>query len=117
VGAKQKGYTGIEALATFTEANILASQGALAAAEAIGCMKRASQIAGLIEACPLQGAAKGILGRLLADSGRTAEAQDELVQAMSLFDRSKMTIQVERAKAELSKFAKVQNCNSDASFN
>lgn len=117
VGAKQKGYTGIEALATFTEANILASQGALAAAEAIGCMKRASEIAGLIEACPLQGAAKGILGRLLADSGRTAEAQDELVQAMSLFDRSKMTIQVERAKAELSKFAKVQNCNSDASFN
>ena len=41
------------------------------------------------------------LGQLLADAGRTAEAQDELVQALALFDRSKMTVQRERVRATL----------------
>jgi len=68
-------------------------------------MKRAVQIADGLEARPLLGAAKGILGRLLGDSGRTAEAQDELVQAIALFHQSKMTVQLERAKATLSKFS------------
>jgi hypothetical protein len=36
---------------------------------------------------------------------RTAEAQDELVQAIALFDRSKMTVHLERAKAALSGFS------------
>ena len=104
-GAKQKGYQGIEALAVLTEANILASQGAAAEAEAIGCAKRAIEIAARLEARPLLGAAKGMLGRLLGASGRTAEAQDELAQAIALFDRSKMTVQLERAKATLSRFS------------
>jgi hypothetical protein len=50
---------------------------------------------------------RGILGRLLTSSGRTAEAQDEPVQAIALFDRSKMTVQLERAKATLSKFSEI----------
>ena len=104
-GAKQKGYGGIEALAVFAEAAILSSQGKPAEAEAIGCMKRAIDITEKLEARPLLGAARGMLGRLLAASGRTAEAQDELVQAIALFDRSKMTVQLERAKATLSKFS------------
>jgi hypothetical protein len=54
---------------------------------------------------PLLDAAKGMLARLLAASGRTAEAQDELVQAIALFDRSKMTVHLERAKAALSRFS------------
>jgi hypothetical protein len=41
---------------------------------------------------------------LLAKSGKKAEAQEELSQAIALFARSKMTIQLERAKAILSKF-------------
>lgn len=104
-GAKQKGYQGIEALAIFAEATILSSQGSALVNEAIGAMKRTIEIAARLEACPLLGAARGMLGRLLADSGRTAEAQDELVQAIALFDRSKMTVQLERAKATLSKFS------------
>jgi hypothetical protein len=52
-------------------------------------------------------AAKGTFGRLLADAGRTAEAQDELAQALALFDRSKMTVQMERVRATLSKFSDV----------
>ena len=48
--------------------------------------------------------AKGTLARLLAASGRKSEAKDELAQAIELFDNSKMTIQLERAKAALSKF-------------
>lgn len=50
------------------------------------------------EARPLLGAARGMLARLLAASGRKAEARDDLVQAIAL-DRSKMTVHLERAKA------------------
>jgi hypothetical protein len=38
-------------------------------------------------------------------SRRTAEAKDELVQAIALFHRSKMTVHLERAKAALSGFS------------
>jgi class 3 adenylate cyclase/tetratricopeptide (TPR) repeat protein len=103
--AKQKGYGGIEALAVFAEANILASQGEPAAAEAIGSTHRAIEIATRLEARPLLGAARGVLAGLLASSGRTAEARDELAQAIALFDQSKMTVHLERAKAALSKFS------------
>jgi hypothetical protein len=41
---------------------------------------------------------------VLAASGSTDEAQSELVQAIAVFDRSKMTVQLERAKATLSMF-------------
>jgi class 3 adenylate cyclase/tetratricopeptide (TPR) repeat protein len=104
-GAKQKGYAGVEALAALAEANILASQGAPAVEEAIESTKRAIEIATTLEARPLLGAARGMLARLLAASGRTAEAQDELVQAIALFDQSRMTVQLERAKATLSRFS------------
>jgi ATP/maltotriose-dependent transcriptional regulator MalT len=104
-GAKQKGYSGVEALAAFAETNMLALQGEPAAEEAIRSAKRVIEIAVGLEARPLLGAARGILARLLAASGRTAEAQDELVQAIALFDRSKMTVHLERAKATLSKFS------------
>jgi hypothetical protein len=52
------------------------------------------------------GAAGGMLARLLFASGGTAEAQDELDQATALFDRSHMTVQLERAKATLSRFSR-----------
>jgi tetratricopeptide (TPR) repeat protein len=104
-GARQKGYGGIEALSVFTEGNILASQGAARATEAIGALRRAVEIADKLEARPLLAAARGTLGRLLGASGRMAEAQDELVQAIALFDSSKMTTHLERAKAALSKFS------------
>jgi class 3 adenylate cyclase/tetratricopeptide (TPR) repeat protein len=87
--AKQKGYAGIEALAVVAEANILASQGEPAAAEAFRSVHRAVEIAGRLEARPLLAAARGVEERLLAASGRKAEAQDELAQAMALFDQSK----------------------------
>ncbi len=103
--AKQKGYGGIEAIAVLAEANVLASQGASAAPEAIGCMNRAIEIASRLEARPLLGAARGLLARVLAASGRTAEAREELAQAITLFDRSKMTVHLERAKAAFSKFS------------
>lgn len=103
--AKQKGYGGIEALAVFAEASILASQGEPAAAEAIGSTHRAIEIATRLEARPLLGAARGVLAGLLAASGRTAEAQDELIQAIAIFDQSKMTVHLERAKAALSRFS------------
>jgi class 3 adenylate cyclase/tetratricopeptide (TPR) repeat protein len=103
--AKQKGYGGVEVLAVFTEANILSSQGAPMAEEAIECMKRAVELAAGLEARPLLGAARGILARLLAGSGRMAEAEEELHQAIALFDQSKMTLQLERAKATLSRFS------------
>jgi class 3 adenylate cyclase/tetratricopeptide (TPR) repeat protein len=103
--AKQKGYEGIEALAAFTEANIMASQGAGAPADAIECVKRSIDIAAKIEARPLVAAAKGILARLLVASGRRQEAQDELLQAIMLFDQSRMTVQLERAKAALARFS------------
>jgi class 3 adenylate cyclase/tetratricopeptide (TPR) repeat protein len=104
-GAKQKGYGGIEALAVFAEANILSSQGAPMAAEAIECMKRAIEIMVRLEARPLLGAARGMLARVLAASDRVAEAQDELTQAIALFDQTKMTVHLERAKATLSRFS------------
>ncbi len=103
--AKQKGYGGIEAIAVLAEANVLASQGTSAAPEAIGCMNRAIEIASRLEARPLLGAARGLLARVLAASGRTVEAREELAQAITLFDRSKMTVHLERAKAAFSKFS------------
>ncbi len=104
-GARQKGYGGIEALAMLAEAGILSMQGDAAIEEAIGCLKRATELAADLEARPLVASARGALARLLAASGRTSEAQDELMQAIALFDRSKMTIHLERAKAALSKFS------------
>jgi class 3 adenylate cyclase/tetratricopeptide (TPR) repeat protein len=104
-GAKQKGYGGIEALAVFSEAAILSTQAVPNQAEAIACLKRTIETAERLDARPLLGAARGMLGRLLAASGRTAEAQDELVQAIALFDETKMTVHLERAKAALSKFS------------
>jgi class 3 adenylate cyclase/tetratricopeptide (TPR) repeat protein len=106
-GARQKGYGGIELLATFYEANMLASQGTSGRADAMDCLKRTIDLAARLEAGPLLAAARVTLGRLLSDSGRTAEAQDELVQALALFDRSKMTVQMERIRATLSKFSDV----------
>jgi tetratricopeptide (TPR) repeat protein len=105
--AKQKGYAGIEALAVFSEAAILSNQGTSDEADPVAGLKRAVEIAERLEARPLMGAAKGMLARVLAASGRTAEAQDELVQAIALFDQSKMTVQLERAKAALSKFSNI----------
>ena len=106
-GAKQKGYGGVEALAILSEAAILSGQGAPAHEDAIACLKRAIEITERLEARPLLGASRGMLARLLAASGRTAEAQDEMVQAIALFDRSHMTVQLERAKATLSKFSEL----------
>jgi tetratricopeptide (TPR) repeat protein len=104
-GARQKGYQGIEALALFAEASILYLQGAPAVADAIIQLERTIDIAARLEARPLLGSAKGMLARLLEKSGKKAEAQEELSQAIALFARSKMTIQLERAKAILSKFS------------
>jgi class 3 adenylate cyclase/tetratricopeptide (TPR) repeat protein len=106
-GARQKGYGGIELLAAFYEASILASQGTSGRADAMDCLKRTIDLAAGLEAGPLLAATRATLGRLLSDSGRTAEAQDELVQALALFDRSKMTVQMERIRATLSKFSDV----------
>jgi len=105
-GARQKGYGGIEMLAAFYEANILASEGATRT-EAVNSFRRTIEIAERLEAGPMLAAAKGSFGRLLAAAGRTAEAQDELAQALALFDRSKMTVQMERVRATLSKFSDV----------
>jgi class 3 adenylate cyclase/tetratricopeptide (TPR) repeat protein len=104
-GARQKGYQGIEAMALFAEAGILSLQGASTAHEAIARLERTIKIAAKLEARPLLGSAKGMLARLLASAGKKAEAQEELTQAIALFARSKMTIQLERAKAILSKFS------------
>ena len=103
--AKQKGYHGIEALAALAEASILSLQGAPAAGEARAQLDRTIELATSLGARPLLGVAKGTLARLLAASGRKSEAQDELAQAIELFDKSKMTVQLERAKVTLSKFA------------
>jgi len=103
--AKQKGYGGIEALAAFAEAVILSTPGHAAIEEAIECLGRTMEIATRLEARPLVASARGFLASLLAASGRSREAQDELNQAIALFDRSKMTMHLERAKAELSKFS------------
>jgi tetratricopeptide (TPR) repeat protein len=104
-GAKQKGYQGIEALAAFAEAGVLTLQDASAAADAIPQFERTIEMAGRLEAWPLVGVAKGTLARLLAATGRQSEARDELAQAIKLFAQSKMTVQLERAKAALFKFS------------
>lgn len=104
-GAKQRGYGGVEALAVLSEAAILSMPDAAGREDAGACLKRAIEIAARLEARPLLGAARGMLARLLAASGRKAEAQDELTQAIALFDQSKMTVHLERAKAALSKFS------------
>ena len=105
--ARQKGYAGIEALAASAEANILASQGGHMVEDAMGCLQRIIEFTSKLEALPLLGAARGVRARLLAASGRTDEAKEELVQAISLFDQSKMTVHLQRAKAALSKFSDI----------
>jgi hypothetical protein len=45
-----------------------------------------------------------MLARLFAATGRKAEAHEELLQAIALFDRSRMTTHLERARVTLSKF-------------
>jgi class 3 adenylate cyclase/tetratricopeptide (TPR) repeat protein len=106
-GAKQKGYRPIEGLATFAEATILSLQGPSAVREAIAQFERTIEIATSLEGRPLLAAARGMLARLLAATGRRSEAQDELGQAIALFSSSKMTTQLERAKAMLSKFSNI----------
>ena len=105
--ARQKGYAGIEALAASAEANILATPGGHMVEEAMACLQRTIDFTARLEALPLLGAAKGIRARLLAASGRTDEAREELVQAITLFDQSKMTVHLQRAKAALSKFSDI----------
>ncbi|WP_084030744.1 ATP-binding protein [Bradyrhizobium paxllaeri] len=105
--ARQKGYAGIEALAASAEANILASQGGHLLEEAMDCLQRTIEFTAKLGALPFLGTAKGLLSRLLAASGRTDEAREELVQAITLFDQSKMTVHLERAKAELSNFSDI----------
>jgi ATP/maltotriose-dependent transcriptional regulator MalT len=104
-GAKHKGYGGIEALAALTEANILAAQGEHMADEASDCLRGAFELATKLEAQPLLGAAMGLRARLFAAAGRITDAQNELAQAVALFDRAKMTAHLERAKAALSKYS------------
>jgi class 3 adenylate cyclase/tetratricopeptide (TPR) repeat protein len=104
-GAKQKGYRAIEALAFFAEAGILSLQGPSATAEAIAQLEGSIEISVNLGTKPLLGLAKGGLARLLAASGRMSEAKYELVQAIELFDNSKMIVQLERAKVALSKFS------------
>jgi tetratricopeptide (TPR) repeat protein len=105
--ARQKGYAGIEALAASAEANILATSGGHMLEEAMACLQRTIDFTARLEALPLLGAAKGVRARLLAASGRTDEAREELVQAITLFDQSKMTVHLQRAKAALSKFSDI----------
>ena len=105
--ARQKGYAGIEALAASAEANILAEQGGHMLEEAMACLQRTIEFTARLEALPLLGAAKGVRARLLVASGRTDEAREELVQAITLFDQSKMTVHLQLAKAALSKFSNV----------
>jgi hypothetical protein len=104
-GAKQKGYQPIEALALFAEAFNLSLQGASGAAEAMDKLQQTVEVATRLGTRPLLAMAKGTLARLLAADGRKGDAQIELVEAIDLFAKSKMTIQLERAKAALSKFS------------
>ncbi len=104
-GAKQKGYQAVEALAYFSEASILSLQGPSAMADAIAQLGRAIEIMTRLGTRPLLGLAKGALARLLVASGRKSEAKQELSQAIELFDKSKMTVQLERAKAVFSSFS------------
>ena len=106
-GAKQKGFQAIETLAVFSEAVILSLQGGAAATDSIAQFRRTIKLAADLEAWPLLGTARGALARLLSAMGRTSEAQEELGQAIEIFAKSKMTIQLERAKAVLSKFSSV----------
>lgn len=101
--AKQKGYQGVEVMALFAEAGILSLRGE--AADAIAHFERTIELGARLEVRPLMGFARGTLARLLATTGRQAEAQAEMNQAITLFARSKMTAQLERAKAALSKFS------------
>lgn len=104
-GAKQKGYLGIEGFAALTEANILISARWSNADEISDCLTRAAEIATRLGAQPLLGATMGVRARHLVARGLIAEARDELAKAVSLFDRSKMTTHLQRAKVELSKFS------------
>lgn len=101
--ARQKGYEGVDALALFAEAGILSIKGETA--DAIAHFERAIELAARLEVRPLMGIAKGMLARLLATAGKPAEARAELNQAIALFAQSKMTAQLERARAALSKFS------------
>jgi tetratricopeptide (TPR) repeat protein len=106
-GAKQKGYQSIEALAFLAEAGILSLQGASATEEAIAQLERSIEISTRLGTRPLLGLARGAFARVLAASGRKSEAYEQLTQAVELFDKSKMTFQLERAKVALSKFSDV----------
>ena len=75
--------------------------------EAMGCLKRTVEIAGELEARPLLAAAKGVRARLLAGSGHNAEAQEELAEAIAIFEQSKMTVYLDRAKAAFSKLSDI----------
>jgi len=101
--AKQKGYQGVEVLALFAEAGILSTRGETA--DAIAHFERTIELGARLEVRPLLGFARGMLARLLVNAGKQAEAQAELNQAIALFARAKMTAQLERAKAALSKFS------------
>jgi class 3 adenylate cyclase/tetratricopeptide (TPR) repeat protein len=103
--AKQKGYAPTEVLANLAEAGILSSLGPAALDEAIASAQRTIEIADRLEASPLKALARGLLCRLYSSSGRVTEARDELIQAIALFSKSKMTVHLERAKATLSKFS------------
>jgi hypothetical protein len=92
-------------LAHLAEAGILSSQGPAAGDEAVASAQRTIEITDRLEAVPLQGIARGLLSRLYLASGRADEARDELLQAIALFGKSKMTVHLERAKATLSKFS------------
>jgi hypothetical protein len=73
----------------------------------MGCLRRTVDIAGGLEARPLLAAAKGVRARLLADTGLKAEARDELAEAIAIFERSKMTVYLERAKAAFSRLSDI----------
>jgi tetratricopeptide (TPR) repeat protein len=103
-GARQQGYRSIELIALLAEAAIL-SLDASKVAEAIAQVERAIELATQLGARPLLGLAKGTLARILAADGRKSEARDELSQAIELFAKSKMTIQLERARLALSKLS------------
>lgn len=104
--ADRYGYGGVEALAIFAEANILASQGA-SAEETMACLKRAIEIADTLGARPLLAAAKAVRARALAASGQQTEAQDEMSEAIALFSQSKKTLHLERAKSAFSKLSNI----------
>jgi len=103
--AKQKGYGPTEALAHLAEAGILSSLGPAALDDAVASAHRTIELADRLEAGPLKALARGLLCRVYSSSGRVTEARDELVQAIALFSKSKMTVHLERAKATLSKFS------------